>query len=746
MNNITGKLKLLNGKDFWTTYGYKEYGIKELVFSDGPTGLRFQPGENDHLGLNESCKATCFPTPSALACSWDTGLIYDVASCIAHEAADMDVDVVLAPGINIKRSPLCGRNFEYLSEDPYLTGKLGAAYVKGLQDNGIGSCIKHFAANNQEAYRMSINVLADKRALFEIYLKAFKMIIDEARPWTIMSAYNRLLGDYCSENEWLLSDLLRNKWGYDGLVVSDWSAVNDIVKSINSGLDLEMPSMGSLSLGLLEKEYADGSLSKAAVDRAVENLKRLSQRCTNSLKKHVRSDLTKHHQIAHKAAAESFVLLKNEKNALPLSKSERLLFVGELMNSPIIQGHGSSRVNAAIVDSIPAELTSCGLNYVFEPGYTLNSPMVDPVLQEKALAAASKADKIIVFAGLFDNSEAESYDRDSLRLPQCQNELICRLAELGKQLIVVLQTGSAVEMPWIDHVDSVLQMHLSGQGGGKALPEILSGRSNPCGKLTESYPLKLSHTPSYLFSGSSTQVAYSESIFVGYRYYDKKDMEVLFPFGHGLSYTSFAYDSFKVEETNDGINISVRITNTGSYEGKEIVQLYTCLNNKIAIQPGRQLAAFKKVALKPGESTEVLFTLRSNDFMYYDEVQKDFVYATGKNAVEMGRSSRSIEFRHTIEIKENNRKYPRITSATTIGELQSIPPLKEPVEAWLGALLEQAGLNSIEAINVKEIEKSTFYMPLRSAVQISCGEFSFSELDNLIAILNHILEENGLLL
>lgn len=746
MSDITDKLKLLNGKDFWTTYESKEYGIKELVFSDGPTGLRFQPGDNDHLGLNESCKATCFPTPSAIACSWDTELIYEVASCIAHEAADMDVDVLLAPGINIKRSPLCGRNFEYFSEDPYLTGRLGASYVKGLQDNGVGSCIKHFAANNQEAYRMSVNVQADERALFEIYLKAFKMIIDEARPWTIMSAYNRLLGDYCSENKWLLSDLLRDEWGFDGLVVSDWSAVNDIVKSINSGLDLEMPSVGSLSLGLLEKAYADGSLLKAAVGRAVEGLKQLSERCSNSMKKHVRSDLAKHHQIARKAAAESFVLLKNEKNVLPLSNREKLLFVGDLMNSPIIQGHGSSRVNAAMVDSIPAELTNCGLNYAFELGYALNSPSTDTALQEKAMAAAGKADKIIVFAGLFDSSEAESYDRESLRLPQCQDELICRLAELGKPLIVVLQTGSAVEMPWIDDVDSVLQMHLSGQGSGKALADILSGRSNPCGKLTETYPLKLSHTPSYLFGGSSTQVAYSESIFVGYRYYDKKDMEVLFPFGHGLSYTSFAYDSFKVEKTNEGTNVSVRITNTGSYEGKEIVQLYTCLNDEYAIQPVRQLAAFKKVALKPGESAEVQFTLRSSDFMYYDEVQKEFVYATGKNAIEIGRSSRDIEFRQTLIIKDNNRKYPRITSTTTVGELKSIPPLKEPVEMWLNALFDKAGLNSIEAINAKEVEQSTFYMPLRSAVQLSCGEFSFSELDDFIAMLNHILEENGLLL
>jgi beta-glucosidase len=788
---IEEKLRLLNGKDFWTTYGNAEAGIRPLVFSDGPAGLRFQEGENDHLGLNESSEATCFPTPSALACSWDPGLAEEVAACIAEEAAEKGVDVVLAPGVNIKRSPLCGRNFEYFSEDPVLTRELGTAYVKGLQKRGIGSSLKHFAANNQEAYRMSVDVRIDERALHEIYLKAFREIIGEAGPWTVMSAYNKLLGEYCSENAWLLTDLLRKEWGYDGLVISDWSAVNDIVQSIHSGLDLEMPSVGDLSFHLLKEAYADGKLDEDAVNRAVNNIIGLIKKCDNTRKKPKRADYGKHHQLARKAAAESFVLLKNQRRSLPVKPEEKILFVGERMTSPVIQGNGSSRVHPVSVDSIPEELARAGLQYAFEPGYRAGDgeaeredggvecedgriedkvnegdgrteredgglergngrtkredDEIDEALAEKAVIAAKSADKIIFFAGLPRFAEAESYDRESLRLPRRQDDLIRRLSQLGKELVVVLQTGSTVEMPWIGSVDSVLQMHLSGQGAGKALADILSGKANPSGKLTETYPEKLSHTPSYLHRGDNTRVEYGESIFTGYRYYDKKGLDVLFPFGHGLSYTEFTYDAFRVERSGEHFRVALKVTNTGTFEGKEIVQVYAGLNESAAIQPVRRLIAFRKIALRPGESAEVAFTLSVREFMYYDVRQKEFVYATGKNTLEIGRSSRCIEWRGTVEITESNRRYGRIHRNTTLGELQNIAVLRETVDEWLNALLRQFGVNGGEVVNARELERSLFYMPLRNAVQVSNGEFSFDQLDRFIDMLNHKLEETGLL-
>jgi len=740
------KLRLLNGKDFWATYGNKEAGIREIVFSDGPTGLRFQPGDNDHLGMNESCKATCFPTSAALSCSWDPALVQEVASCIAKEAAEKGVDVLLAPGINIKRSPLCGRNFEYYSEDPVLTRELGTAFVKGLQENGIGACLKHFAANNQEAYRMSIDTQIDERALYEIYLKTFKEIIEQAKPWTIMSAYNRLLGEYCSESMWLLTDLLREKWGYDGLVISDWYAVNDVVKSINSGLDLEMPSVGQLSFNLLREGFENGELDENAVNRAVNNIINLMKKCDNAVKKRGTADYNIHHEIARKAAAESFVLLKNSRNSLPLSPNDKVLCVGELMNSPNIQGNGSSRVNPLKIDSIPEEFTKAGIQYVFEPGYMLDDEEIYEEFSERAVKAAENADKIVFFAGLFSYSEAESYDRETLRLPKCQNYLIDRLSRLGKELIIILQTGSAVEMPWVNEVDSILQMHLSGQGAGKALADVLLGKINPSGKLTETYPEKLSHVPSYLHKGDSARVEYRESIFTGYRYYDKKELNVLFPFGHGLSYTEFIYDSLKVEREGENFIVSLKVTNKGAYEGKEIIQVYVCLNENFAIQPVRKLAAFKKVLLKPSESATVSFALPVIEFMYYDTVQKEFVFATGQNTIEIGKSSRSIELKATVEITESNKKYAKIDRNTTLGEVLSIPVLKGIAGKWMKTLMQQSVPDEDEVVNVKELEKSMFYMPLRMAVQVSRGEYSFSELDSFIDMLNNKLKETGLLI
>lgn len=739
---IDEKLRLLNGKDFWTTYADAKHGIREIVFSDGPTGLRFQSGNTDHLGLSDSSKATCFPTSVALSCSWSSELVEEVSSCIAKEAIEKGVDVVLAPGVNIKRSPLCGRNFEYYSEDPYLTKEMGAAFVNGLQKNGIGASLKHFAANNQEAYRMSINTLIDERALYEIYLKAFEGIIKEAKPWTIMSAYNKLLGDYCSENKWLLTHLLREQWSFDGLVISDWYAVNDIVKSINNGLDLEMPSVGDLSYKQLKEAYKNGELDEAAVNRAVSKIAELAAKCNNKVKASVdKADFDKHHETARKAAGESFVLLKNEKKALPLKQNDKVLYVGELMNNLIHQGNGSSRVNAAKIDSVAEELMHAGISYIFEAGYKMNDDAVYEELVTSAVEAAKKTDKIVVFAGLFSFSEAESYDRESLSLPACQEFLISELSKLGKDLIIVLQTGSAIVMPWLEKVASVLQLHLSGQGTGKAFVDVLLGKINPSGKLTETYPKKLTHIPSYLSRGTSKEVNYSESIFVGYRYYDKKAMEVLFPFGHGLSYTEFEYRHLKVIKSSEEVLVSLELENTGEVEGKEVVQVYVGLNENAEIQPVRKLAAFKKVSLKPGETTKVSFRLSVDAFKYYAATQKDFVFATGINVIEIGKSSREIVLSDTVRIYENNRKYDSIHANTTVGEILGIPALKEITENQISVLMIQLGMTCEEAVNPKELEQAMFYMPLRNIVQISNGAFTPADLNEFISVLNGILGE-----
>lgn len=742
---IDEKLRLLNGRDFWTTYGSEALGIREIVFADGPTGLRFQSGEQDHLGLNDSSPATCFPTSSAISCSWNPALVEEVASCIAREAAEKGVDVVLAPGINIKRSPLCGRNFEYYSEDPYLTKELGAAFVNGLQKNGIGASLKHFAANNQEAYRMSVDTLVDDRTLHEIYLRAFEEIIKETKPWTVMSAYNRLLGDYCSENKWLLTDLLRDSWGFDGLIISDWHAVNDIVKSINSGLDLEMPSVGDLSFNLLKEAYEGGKLDKAAIDRAVGKIKALAEKCSSGIKASLeKPNFKKHHEVARRAASESAVLLKNNRNTLPLRAGESVLFVGELMNNPVIQGNGSSRVNPIKIDSIPAELANAGIPFSFEPGYRIDEEAaggtVDEELVSRAVEAARGVEKIVVFAGLFNFMEAESYDRESLNLPVCQEYLIEKLSSLGKELVVVLQTGSAVVMPWLDKADSVLQLGLSGQGAAKALVDVLSGKVNPGGRLTETYPLKPAHIPSYLHRGTSTAVQYGESIFTGYMYYDKKELEVLFPFGHGLSYTEFEYDGLKVAKSGEEVQVSLMLKNKGHREGSEVVQLYIGLNENNATQPVRKLAAFRKVFLEPGESREVGFVLHLSDFKYYSAAQKEFIYATGINTIEIGKSSRNIVLMRSVEISEDNRKYSRVNANTTIGELLAVPALRDTAQSRINELAAQLGIDNGGAVNPKELEKAMFYLPLRNIVQISCGAFSYEDLKDFINHMNGILE------
>lgn len=744
--SIEDKIRILNGQNFWESKGYEQYGIKKIVFCDGPSGLRFQKDPDNILGLSKSEKAVCFPTSSAIASSWNEELVYIMASSIAKEAIAKGVDVVLGPGVNIKRSPLCGRNFEYYSEDPFLSSQMGAAFVRGLQQNGIGACLKHFVANNQEAYRMSIDTRIDERALNEIYLKAFENIVKNYKPWSVMSGYNKLNGKHCSENKSLLIDKLRLEWKYDGLVVSDWFAVSNILNSIKNGMELEMPSVGDTSYNILMEAYNNNEISDNEINRATINIMNLSRKCDNSVKNQMeKENLEKHHEIARKMAEESMVLLKNENDILPLKIDEKILFIGELGENLSIQGSGSSKVNPTKVDLLDENLANNGMAFNYKKGYELGDCEIDKVLVEDCLKDIKKYEKIVIFTGLFDGDEGEGYDRTDISLPESQNHLIKEIVKLNQNVVVVLQTGSVVEMPWIKNVKAVLQANLCGQGMGFALARILIGKTNPSGKLTETYPLKLSDTGAYLYRGNSSGVTYNESIFVGYRYYDKKEMNVLFPFGHGLSYSKFIYHDFRVEEENNEYQVYFNVTNKSLMDGKEIVQLYVQLNENAEVQPVKQLKTFKKINIKANETKEVVLKLGIDDFKYYDINQKEWIIATGTNKILVGKSSRDIVYEHSIEIEFRNKKYKKINYNTTLSELQKIPELSSFINEQTNMLVKQLNVPKDLSINIKEIEKSMCYIPLRYIVQISKGAFSYEYLDYFINQLNKMLEDAGVL-
>lgn len=744
--SIEDKIRILNGQNFWESGGYEQYGIKKIVFCDGPSGLRFQKDPDNILGLSKSEKAVCFPTSSAMASSWNEKLVYIMASSIAKEAIEKGVDVVLGPGVNIKRNPLCGRNFEYYSEDPILSSQMGVAFVSGLQQNGIGACLKHFVANNQEAYRMSIDTIIDERALNEIYLKAFENIVKNNKPWSVMSGYNKLNGKHCSENKSLLIDKLRLEWKYDGLVLSDWFAVSNILNSIKNGLELEMPGVGDTSYNILMEAYNNNEISDNEVNRAIINIMKLSRKCNNPVKKQMeKEEIEKHHELARKMAEESMVLLKNENEILPLKTDEKILFVGELGVKLSIQGSGSSKVNPTKVDLLDENLANNGMAFNFKKGYELGDCEIDKVLVEDCLKDIKKYKKIVIFAGLFEGDDGEGYDRTNISLPESQNNLIEEIVKLNQNVIVVLQTGSVVEMPWIKNVKAVVQANLCGQGMGFALARILIGKTNPSGKLTETYPIKLSDAAAYLYRGNTSKVTYNESIFVGYRYYDKKEMNVLFPFGHGLSYSKFIYDDFRVEEENNEYQVYFNVTNKSLIDGKEIVQLYVQLNENEEVQPLKQLKTFKKINIKANETKEVVLKLGIDDFKYYDINQKEWIIATGTNKVLVGKSSRDIVYEHSIDIKSRNKKYKRINYNTTLSELQKIPELSSFINDQTSMLVKQLNVPKDLSINIKEIEKSMCYIPLRYIVQISKGAFSYDFLDYFINQLNKILEDAGVL-
>ena len=571
------KAGMCSGGDFWHTKAVEQLGINAIMVADGPYGLRKQDDAADHLGVNESIKAVCFPASCATATSFNRELLYKMGEILGNECQAKDVAVLLGPAVNIKRSPLCGRNFEYISEDPYVASELSTSYIKGVQSKGVGTSIKHYLANNQETRRMSIDTIVDERTLNEIYLAAFEGPVKNAKPWTVMCSYNKINGVFGSEHEEYLNQTLRDKWDFDGIVVSDWGAVNDRVKGVIAGLDLEMPHTTDINDKKILEAVKNGSLDEKILDESVARILDIVFRYQESRNESAIFDIEADHKLSRQIAEESMVLLKNDDNILPLSKSSKIAFIGKYAEKPRFQGGGSSHINSSVITSA-LDATKGMDNITYAKGFDDKQDIVDEELMAHAVEMAKAADVAVIFAGLPDAFESEGFDRMHMRMPECQNILIDEIAKVQKNIVVVLHNGSPIEMPWLPKVSGVLEAYLGGEAVGEAVCNILFGDVNPSGKLAETFPLRLEDNPSYLnFPGENNKVEYREGIFVGYRYYDKKKMQVLFPFGYGLSYTTFQYSNMKLDKNkikdSEVLNVSVDITNTGSVAGKEIVQL-----------------------------------------------------------------------------------------------------------------------------------------------------------------------------
>jgi beta-glucosidase len=657
------KASLCLGSDFWHTAPVERLSIPAIMVSDGPHGLRKQPDEADHVGISGSVPATCFPTACALASAWDPELVRRIGAALGREARAQGVAVVLGPGINIKRSPLCGRNFEYFSEDPLVSGVLGAAMIDGVQSQGVGTSLKHYAANNQETDRLRVSAEVDERTLREIYLAGFERAVTQARPWTVMCSYNKVNGVYASQHAWLLTTVLRDEWGFDGLVVSDWGAVHDRVAALVAGLDLEMPPNRGVSDAAIITAVRTGQLDEHVLNAAVARVLRLVDRATANPEPPPVLDADAHHALARAAATECAVLLKNEDRLLPLrpTAGDTIAVIGEFARTPRYQGAGSSQVNPTRVDVTLDELRAGvpdGVEVAFAVGYGLDTTDRDEELAAEAVALASRAEAVVAFLGLPAADESEGFDRSHMDLPANQTALLSRLADANPNLAVVLANGSVVRLSdWEQHAKAVLECWLSGQAAGGAAADLLLGAANPSGRLAETLPLRLEDTPAYLnFPGEAGHVRYGEGIFVGYRGYDALDRQVSYPFGHGLSYTSFGYADLTTNLTGrpqDGdllVNVSCRVTNTGDRRGKEVVQLYVRDPEASVARPVRELKAFAKVDLDADETTVVEFTLTARDLSYWSTSVNGWVLEGGQFELAVGASSRDLRLTRIVDI------------------------------------------------------------------------------------------------
>lgn len=764
------KARLVAGRDMWCTFDIDRLGLPSIMMSDGPHGLRKMfpaEGKKENYGEGGTIKAVCFPAACATSASFDRNMMYEMGQTLGNECLAEDVQIILGPAVNVKRSPLCGRNFEYVSEDPYVAGELSAAYINGVQSKGVGTSIKHFAANNQEFERMYGSSEVDERTLREIYLSAFETAVKKADPWTFMASYNKINGEFASENKWLLTDVLREDWGYEGLVMSDWGAVSNRVKGIDAGLDLEMPGSHSVNEAAIVKAVKDGQLSEEALDKAVLNILKLVKRAIDGRSSALGTsegseaadtkavfDREADHKKAVEYARNCIVLLKNDFEALPLrrniGKSERVTFIGEFAEKPIYQGGGSSHIET---DNVSSALV-CAERYAERYGnveYSKGFPADGDVTKQEeidklidgAIKASQSADKIVVFAGLPDSFESEDYDREHMRLPEIQNKVIEALLTLDKQVIVVLHNGSPVEMPWADKVSAIVEAYLGGEGIGEAVVDVLYGAVNPSGKLAESIPKKLSDNPSYLnFPGTGHKVNYAEGLFVGYRYYDSKEMEVLFPFGHGLSYTSFEYSDLKVvtESDKNTAVVTVKVTNTGDMTGKDTVQLYISDKTGLVTRPVHELKGFEKVELRSGETKTVSFKLDMRSFAYYDTDRKNWEVPAGKYVIEIAHSSKDIALTEEIELKGTISYVPKIDMDVQIGELLNCPLTAEYTKEALTKYASGGFGVDMNAPNADEIIAGILrFMPVR--ILRNFGGITNEQIDEILGELRKLVDQ-----
>lgn len=662
---LEDKIKLCSGATFWESEKMEQYDIPSFFMSDGPHGLRTQKGEADHLGINNSEESTCFPAACASSASWNPELLEEMGKVIGEEALAYGVDVVLGPGVNIKRNPLCGRNFEYFSEDPYLAGQLGKSWINGVQSKGVGTSLKHFAANNQEADRMMSNSMIDERALREIYLAGFETAVKEAKPETVMCSYNMINGTFSSDNKTLLTDILRDEWGFDGIVVTDWGAMNDRIRAFEAGCDLEMPSSNGIFDEEVKKAVEEGILPESAIDACVERIVKLAKKSEKVRRDYQNNggtdqlDKDAHHELAKKIAEESAVLLKNENHILPLKKGETIALCGAMAETVRYQGAGSSHINPARLSDLKTAMENMGEKVGYYPAYELNGERNEDEL-EAAVAGAKEADKVVLVVGLPDSFESEGYDRKHMRIPESHQELIAKTAAVNENIVVVLMGGSPVEMPWIGNTKAILNLYLGGQAVGEAAANLLYGQVNPSGKLAETYPVCYKDcSSSDTYGVNPRQVEYAESIYVGYRYFEKAGIPVQFPFGYGQSYTTFAYSDINIgvetiDFTKDAENIltvSCKIKNTGDMAGAEIVQLYVGDCEKEGFRAVKEMKGFRKVFLNPGEEKAVVFLLARRSFAHYDVEKKNWEVKTGEYTISVGASSEDIRLQEIVNVE-----------------------------------------------------------------------------------------------
>ena len=722
------KAGMCSGKDFWHLKGVERLGIESVMVSDGPHGLRKQEDGADHLGINESIKAVCFPTGCATAASFDRALIKSMGEVIGNECQAEGISTILGPALNIKRSPLCGRNFEYYSEDPYVSTELAGALVEGVQSKKVGTSMKHFLANNQETKRNTSSSEVDERTMREIYLASFEGAVKKAKPWTMMCSYNRINGTYASENETYLTDILRKEWGFDGYVMSDWGAVNERVAGLKAGLELEMPASGGFTDIEIVEAVKAGESEETVLDTACERILDFIFRFTENRDTKAVFDREKDQEIARRIADECIVLLKNKDNILPLNKEKKVAFIGKYAETPRYQGGGSSHINSSKVEGA-LDYVKMISDVTYAQGFNEKEDATDALLLQEAVALAKESEVAVIFAGLPDAFESEGYDRTHMQMPMNQNELIEKVCAVQPNTIVVLHNGSPVEMPWIDQAAGVIEAYLGGQAIGGALVNVLYGYANPCGHLPETFPKRLEDTPCFFnYGGYSEEVAYKEGVFVGYRYYASKKMDVLFPFGHGLSYTDFAYSNVIIDKNElkdvETLTVSVDVTNTGEVAGKALVQLYVAPPAGKVVRPVRELKGFEKVALDVGETKTVTFVLDKRAFAYWNTVLHDWHVERGVYTIQFGENAHDMLTEVHVNIESTVRVPKHFTLNSIIGDILEDPMGKvvmEQVLEQIAAASPDPGVGENAIFDQEAMQAMFQQMPLRQLVTFSGG-------------------------